>query len=96
MIQEKKSIPLLRNKQKNSILSGVPRFHTLRFKSTIQGQKVTFLVDGGATHKFIDVALVQRRNIHDENFEGFMVIILSNNSMECAKWLPKIQVVIGN
>ena len=34
MIQEEKSIPLLRNK-KNSILSGLPRFHTLRFKGAM-------------------------------------------------------------
>ena len=74
----------------------MPRFHTLRFKSTIQGQKVTFLVDGGATHKFIGVASVHRRNIYAENFECFMVIILGNNSMDYAKRVPKIQVVIGN
>ena len=68
---------------KNAALSGVPRFHTLRLKGSIQGQKVTVLVDGGSNQKFIDVALVERRNLQAETFDGFIVIIPSNNSMDC-------------
>jgi hypothetical protein len=32
-------------------------------------------VDGGATHNFIDVALVTRRKIPEEYFEGFNVVV---------------------
>ena len=74
----------------------MPRFHTVRLKANIQGQNFTVLVDGGANHKFIDVALVERIKLHDENFDGFTVIIPGNNSMDCTKWIPKLQVTIGN
>jgi hypothetical protein len=36
-------------------LSGVPRYDTLWIKGTIQGQQTIALIDGGATHNFIDV-----------------------------------------
>ena len=74
----------------------MPIFHTLRIKGNIQGQKVMVLVDGGSTHNFIYVALVERRKLKIENFDGLMVIILGNNSMDCTKWIPKLQVTIGN
>ena len=54
------------------------------------------LVDGGATHNFIDVALVERRKLQAETFDGFTVIIPGNNSMDYTKWIPKLQVTIGN
>ena len=68
----------------------------MRLKGNIQGQKVTVLVDGGATHKFIDAALVERINLQAETFDDFTVIIPGNNSMDCTKWIPKLQVTIGN
>jgi len=42
-------------------LCGIPKFLTLRIKATIQGQRVSVLVDNGSTHNFIDAQLVQRR-----------------------------------
>ena len=53
-------------------------------------------MDGGATHNLIDATLVERINLQDETFDGFIVIILGNNSMDCTKWIPKLQVTIGN
>ena len=53
-------------------------------------------MDGGATHNFIYVVLVERIKLQVENFDGFIVIILGNNSMECTKWIPKLQVTLGN
>ena len=53
-------------------------------------------MDRGDTHKFIYEALVERRNPPTETFGGFTVIIPSNNSMDYAKWIPKLQVTIGN
>ena len=31
-----------------------------------------------------------------ENFDGFIVVILGNNSMDCSKWIPKLQLTIGD
>jgi hypothetical protein len=53
-----------------AILSGVPRYNTLRLKGLVQGQRMTTLVDGGATHNFIDAFLVARRGLRTEEFEG--------------------------
>ena len=53
-------------------------------------------MDGGATHNFIYEAFVEMRNIQDETFDGFTIIIPGNNSMECSKWIPKLQVTIRN
>jgi hypothetical protein len=54
-------------------LSGVPRYNTLKLKGLVQGQCMTALVDGGATHNFIDASLVARRGLRTEEFEGFHV-----------------------
>ena len=64
-------------------LSGVPRFHTLRIKGVVQGHKVGVLVDGGATHNFIDATWVAKWGILTENFEGFTVAVVIKFSMEC-------------
>ncbi len=56
-------------------LSGIPRFHTFRMRGRVQGHGVTVLVDGGASHNFIDTSLVERKGITTEAFEGFSVII---------------------
>ena len=53
-------------------------------------------MDGGDTHKFIYVPLVERIKLQDETLDGFIVIIPSKNSMDCTKWIPRLQVTIGN
>ena len=53
-------------------------------------------MDGGTTHNFIHAALVERRKLQAETFDGFTVIIPGNNSMDCTKWIPKLQVTLGN
>ena len=40
------------------------------------------LIDGGATHNFIDVAWVAKQGILIEKFEGFTVAVARNTSME--------------
>ena len=62
----------------------------------MQGQKVIVLVDGGSTYNFIYTALVERIKLQDYTFDGFTVIILGNNSKDCTKWIPKLQVTLGN
>ena len=61
----------------------------------MQGNKIIDLVDGGVTHNFIDSALVERRKIPADSFEGFTVVILGNHTMECNQWIPKLQVNIS-
>ena len=56
-------------------LSGVPRFHTLRVRGVVQGHRVGVLIDGGATHNFIDSAWVAKRGIPTEKFEGFTIAV---------------------
>ena len=53
-------------------------------------------MDGGATHNFIDADLVDRRKLQAKTFECFPVIIPGNNSMDCTKWIPKLQATLGN
>jgi hypothetical protein len=54
-------------------ISGVPKYNTFRMRGVLQGQKVSVLIDGGASHNFIDSALLQRRHIPTVEFEGFKV-----------------------
>jgi hypothetical protein len=51
----------------------VPKFNTFRMRGVLQGQKVSVLIDGGASHNFIDSALLKRRHIPTVEFEGFRV-----------------------
>jgi hypothetical protein len=44
-------------------ISGVPKFNTFRMRGVLQGQRVSVLIDGGASHNFIDAALLKRRHI---------------------------------
>jgi hypothetical protein len=64
-------------------LSGVPRYYTFKIKGVFQGQGVTTLIDGGATHNFIYMALVARRHIPNEEFKGFNVGVAYGYNMTC-------------
>ena len=78
------------------VLSVVPRYHTIRCKGVVLGQRASILVDGGDTHNFIDIEMVEKRNIPSEPFNGFIVVIPGHNTMQCNTWVPKLQVTIGN
>jgi hypothetical protein len=54
------------------------------------------LVDNGATHKFIDVALVNRRNIPTKDFEGFNVVVAYGYNMMCTQRIRELEVTLGN
>jgi hypothetical protein len=54
-------------------ISGVPKFNSFRMRGVLQGQRVSVLIDGGASHNFIDAALLKRRHIPTVEFEGFKV-----------------------
>ena len=54
------------------------------------------LIDGGATHNFIDRTLVERRGLPKEEFEGFTIVVASGGCMECTRWIPKLNITLGN
>jgi hypothetical protein len=57
---------------------------------------MTTLVDGGATHNFINVSLVSRRGLRTEEFEGFHVAVAYGYTMTCLDMSPGLEVKIGN
>jgi hypothetical protein len=54
------------------------------------------LVDGGATHNFIDVALVTMRQILAEDFEGINVVVVDVYNMTCTERTKGLEVTMGN
>jgi hypothetical protein len=42
---------------------------------------MTYLVDGGATHNFIDASLVARRGLRTEEFQEFHVAVADGYTM---------------
>ena len=69
-----------------------PTFHTIRIRGSIQGQRAIALIDGGATHNFIDASWVERKRFPTEDFEGFTVVMASNHRMKCTQRIPQLQV----
>jgi hypothetical protein len=57
---------------------------------------MTNLVDGGATHNFIDASLVSRRGLRTEEFEGFHVAVDDGYTMTCLDMIPNLEVKLGN
>jgi hypothetical protein len=54
-------------------------------RGVLQGHKVSVLIDRGASHNFIDSALLKRRHIPTVDFEGFRVEVLGGRTMPCDK-----------
>ena len=75
---------------KIAVLNGVPWYHTLRLKGVLQGQRITVLVDVGATHNFIDASLLEKKNMPTESSEGFTMVIPGNHTMEFNRWTPNL------
>ena len=62
-------------------LSRVPRYHPFRIRGVLAGQRLTVLLDSGATHNFIDEGFVMKRGLKAEDFEGFNVIVVDGFTM---------------
>ena len=71
-------------------LRGVPKYLTLRVQGSIMNQRVSILIDSGATHNFIDAHLVQRREIPTDTFEGFSVLVPGDRIMQCMHYVPSL------
>eukprot|EP00253_Pinus_taeda_P004408 PITA_04408 len=74
-------------------LRGVPKYLTLRVRGTVHGQRVSVLVDSGATHNFIDAQMVERRGLsvtkgtYTLTDHFFVVDIPDTNMILGVQWL---------
>jgi hypothetical protein len=68
-------------------ISGVPKYNTFWMRGVLQGQKVSDLIDGGASHNFIDSTLLKRRHIPTVEFEGFKVEVAGGSTMPCDRYI---------
>jgi hypothetical protein len=75
-------------------ISGVPKFNTFRMRGVFQGQRVSVLIDGGASHNFIDVALLKRRHIPTVEFEEFKVEVAGGSTMPCDRYIPGMKLTL--
>ena len=74
---------------------GVPKYLTLIFQGYILNQRVSILVDRGATYNFIDAQLVQRRATPTDAFEGFSVLVPVDRTMQCIHYVPSLSITMG-
>jgi hypothetical protein len=56
---------------------------------------VSVLIDGGASHNFIDAALLKRRHIPTVEFEGFKVEVAGGSTMPCNRYIPRYETHLG-
>ena len=76
-------------------ISGVPKFKTFKMRGVLQGQRVSILIDGEASHNFIDATLLKRRHIPTVEFEGFKVEVASGSTMPCNRYIPGMKLTLG-
>jgi hypothetical protein len=75
-------------------ISGVPKYNTFRMRGVLQGEKMLVLIDGGASHNFIDSALLQRRHIPTVEFEGFKIELAGGSTMPCNRYIPWMKLTL--
>jgi hypothetical protein len=54
------------------------------------------LIDGGATHHFIDSALVAKRGIHMMDFKGFVVAVAGRVFIPCTHNILQLCLTLDN
>ena len=64
-------------------------------KGVVRGKRAKVLIDGGASHNFIDVAMVERRRIPTTPFEGFLVEVAGGHTMACGRYIPQMSLTLG-
>jgi hypothetical protein len=76
-------------------ISRVPKFNTFKMRGVLQGQRVLVLIDGRASHNFIDAALLKRRHIPTVEFEGFKVEVAGGSTMPYNRYIPGMKLTLG-
>jgi hypothetical protein len=64
-------------------------------RGVLQGQRVLVLIDGGASHNFIDATLLKRRHIATVEFEGFKVEVAGGSTMPCNRYILGMKLTLG-
>jgi len=59
-------------------------------------QRVSVLINSGATHNFIDAHLVHRREIPNDTFEGFSILVPGDRTMQFMHYVPSLSVTMGS
>ena len=67
-----------------------------RVRGTIQGQKVIFLIDSGATHNFIDARLVGERGLQNEEHARFRVMVSNGGKLLCTRKISNLHIRFGD
>jgi hypothetical protein len=78
-----------------SSMIGIPKFNTFRIKGVVQGKQATMLIYGGASHNFIDIAMVERRHLPTVEFEGFLVEVAGGRTIACDRYIPQMNLNLG-
>ena len=76
-------------------MSGVPKFNTFRIKGVVQGQRATMLIDGGASHNFINMSMVERKHIPTVDLEGFLVEVAGGRTIAYDKYISQMSLTLG-
>jgi predicted aspartyl protease len=77
-------------------LPSIPNFHTFKIRGGVQGQRVVILIDGGATHNFIDSGLVRRLGLPTIDIGYFRVLVTGRHSMACTQMVQHLELSMGN
>jgi hypothetical protein len=64
-------------------------------RGLLQWKKVSVWIDGGASHNFIDSALIQRRHIPTVKFKVFKVEVEGGSTMPCNRYIPGMKLTLG-
>ena len=77
-------------------LAGSPRCTVFRVRGTLQGQRVTVMLDSGATLNFINSSLVQRRGLPTEAHARFQVKVAEGTLLPCTHLVPQLSITMAN
>ena len=56
---------------------------------------MSVLINGGASHNFIDATLLKRRHIPTLEFEGFKVEVVGGSTIPCNRYIPSMKLTLG-
>lgn len=54
------------------------------------------LIDGVATHNFVDIDFVRKKKMKTEKFAGFSVAIVKGDITPCNKVVKQVEFIIGD